>query len=75
MGRKIDKLEKPVGVDYIWEDKREWNRRFWNLRIALLAAIILVYLVMVSLYDSFAHPFVVLFAIPGLWSIISLFDQ
>jgi HAE1 family hydrophobic/amphiphilic exporter-1 len=34
------------------------------LGIALLAAIILVYLVMVGLYDSFIHPFVVLFAIP-----------
>ena len=30
----------------------------------MLAAIILVYLVMVSLYDSFVHPFVVLFSIP-----------
>jgi HAE1 family hydrophobic/amphiphilic exporter-1 len=35
-----------------------------SLGFALLAAIILVYLVMVGLYDSFAHPFVVLFAIP-----------
>jgi HAE1 family hydrophobic/amphiphilic exporter-1 len=29
-----------------------------------IAAIILVYLIMVGLYDSFVHPFVVLFAIP-----------
>jgi HAE1 family hydrophobic/amphiphilic exporter-1 len=47
-----------------------------TLGIALLAAIILVYLVMVSLYDSFAHPFVVLFAIPLFyWSISLGFDQ
>jgi HAE1 family hydrophobic/amphiphilic exporter-1 len=39
-------------------------KQFGTLGIALLAAIILVYLVMVSLYDSFVHPFVVLFAIP-----------
>ncbi len=37
---------------------------FGTLGIALLAAIILVYLVMVSLYDSFVYPFVVLFSIP-----------
>ena len=62
---KIDKLKKPVGVDYIWGGQKENETEgFGTLGIALLAAIILVYLVMVSLYDSFAHPFVVLFAIP-----------
>jgi HAE1 family hydrophobic/amphiphilic exporter-1 len=53
-------LEKPVGVDYIWGQKENETEGFGTLGIALLAAI-LVYLVMVSLYDSFAHPFVVLF--------------
>lgn len=62
---KIDKLKKPVGVDYIWGGQKENETEgFGTLGIALLAAIILVYLVMVSLYDSFVHPFVVLFAIP-----------
>ena len=37
---------------------------FGTLGIALLAAIILVYLVMVALYDDFVTPFVVLFSIP-----------
>jgi HAE1 family hydrophobic/amphiphilic exporter-1 len=62
---KINKLKKPVGVDYIWGGQKENETEgFGTLGIALLAAIILVYLVMVSLYDSFVHPFVVLFAIP-----------
>lgn len=62
---KLDKLKKPVGVNYIWGgDMENQSEGFGTLGIALLAAIILVYLVMVSLYDSFAHPFVVLFAIP-----------
>ena len=62
---KLDKLEKPTGVDYIWGgDMENQSEGFGTLGIALLAAIILVYLVMVSLYDSFVHPFVVLFAIP-----------
>lgn len=37
---------------------------FGTLGIALLAAILLVYLVMVTLYDSFVYPFVVLFSVP-----------
>ena len=62
---KLDKLPKPVGVSYIWGgDQENQSEGFGTLGIALLAAIILVYLVMVGLYDSFAHPFVVLFAIP-----------
>ncbi len=37
---------------------------FGTLGVALLAAILLVYLVMVTLYDSFVTPFVVLFSVP-----------
>lgn len=37
---------------------------FGSMGIALLAAIILVYLIMVALYNNFIHPFVVLFSIP-----------
>ncbi|MCW2118237.1 efflux RND transporter permease subunit [Flavobacterium sp. 7A] len=62
---KLDKLEKPTGVNYIWGgDQENQSEGFGTLGIALLAAIVLVYLVMVGLYDSFIHPFVVLFAIP-----------
>ena len=63
--KSLDKLKKPTGVDYIWGgDQENQSEGFGTLGIALLAAIILVYLIMVGLYDSFAHPFVVLFAIP-----------
>ncbi len=62
---RLYKLEKPTGVSYIWGgDQENQSEGFGTLGIALLAAIILVYLVMVALYDSFVHPFVVLFAIP-----------
>jgi hypothetical protein len=36
-GKKIDKLEKPVGVDYIWGDKENETEGFGTLGIALLA--------------------------------------
>ena len=62
---RLTKMKKPVGVNYIWGgDQENQSEGFGTLGFALLAAIILVYLVMVGLYDSFVHPFVVLFAIP-----------
>jgi HAE1 family hydrophobic/amphiphilic exporter-1 len=61
----MDSKDKPAGVEYIWGGTMEnQSEGFGTLGIALLAAMILVYLVMVSLYDSFVHPFVVLFSIP-----------
>lgn len=61
----MDSKNKPIGVDYIWsKDMENQQEGFGTLGIALLAAIVLVYLVMVSLYDSFVYPFVVLFSIP-----------
>jgi HAE1 family hydrophobic/amphiphilic exporter-1 len=41
------------------------NEAFASLGIALVAAIILMYLIMVALYNSLLHPFIVLFSIPA----------
>jgi HAE1 family hydrophobic/amphiphilic exporter-1 len=61
----FSKMEKPAGVNYVWGgDMENQTEGFGTLGIALLAAIILVYLVMVALYDDFVTPFVVLFSIP-----------
>ncbi len=62
---RFEKLQKPTGVSYVWSgDMENQTEGFGTLGIALLAAIILVYLIMVALYNSFAYPFVVLFSIP-----------
>lgn len=62
---QFSKLERPTGVSYVWGgDMENQAEGFGTLGIALLAAIILVYLVMVALYNSFVYPFVVLFSIP-----------
>ncbi len=62
---KDGKLQKPVGVSYLWAgDQENQSEGFGTLGIALLASIILVYLIMVALYDSFVYPFVVMFSIP-----------
>ncbi|ANE52695.1 efflux RND transporter permease subunit [Flavisolibacter tropicus] len=61
----FDKLRRPAGVSYVWSgDMENQSEGFGSLGIALLAAIVLVYLIMVALYDSFVYPFVVLFSIP-----------
>ncbi len=62
---KFKELPRKPGVTYLWGGNMENQEEgFGTLGIALLASIILVYLVMVALYDSFATPFVVLFSIP-----------
>ncbi|WP_316781203.1 efflux RND transporter permease subunit [Pedobacter antarcticus] len=62
---KSGKLRKPVGVSYLWAgDAENQGEGFGTLGIALMASIILVYLIMVALYDSFVYPFVVMFSIP-----------
>ena len=45
-------------------DIERQEESFAALRLALGAALLLVYLVMVLLYDSFIYPFVVLFSVP-----------
>lgn len=45
-------------------DLKNQAEGFASMGIALLAAILFVYLVMVALYDSYTNPFVVLFSIP-----------
>jgi HAE1 family hydrophobic/amphiphilic exporter-1 len=62
---------------YLGGTKENETEGFGTLGIALLAAIILVYLVMVSLYDSFTPVCgIVCYSAFVYWSIISLgFDQ
>ncbi len=58
-------LHRPLGVSYTWAgDQENQSEGFGTLGIALLASIILVYLIMVALYDNFIYPFVVMFSIP-----------
>lgn len=45
-------------------DLRNQAEGFSSLGLALLAAIIFMYLIMVALYDSYIYPFVVMFSLP-----------
>ncbi len=55
----------PAGmqISYLGDLKNQ-SDGFGSLGIALFAAILFTYLIMVALYDSYVYPFVVLFSIP-----------
>ena len=55
----------PAGTNMSWGgDIKRQNDSFGALGSVLLISFILIYLIMVALYDSFVYPFVVLFSIP-----------
>lgn len=76
----FEQLEKQPGLAYTWGGNMENQEEgFGSLGIALLASVLLVYLVMVALYDNFVTPLVVMFSIPlsfiGALLFLALFNQ
>jgi hydrophobic/amphiphilic exporter-1 (mainly G- bacteria), HAE1 family len=62
---KIDKTILPVGVNITaGGDVKNQAEGFASLLLALVGSIILVYLIMVALYDNYVYPFVVMFSVP-----------
>jgi HAE1 family hydrophobic/amphiphilic exporter-1 len=64
---KQDLVAKPLpaGVSLSWGgDAKNQDEGFGSLGLAMMAALVLVYFIMVLLYDSFIYPLVVLFSIP-----------
>ncbi len=72
---KLEKVKKPEGVTWLWGGNMEnQSEGFGTLGVGLLAAIMLVYMIMVVLYNDFVKPFIVLFSIPlsfigALWAL------
>ncbi len=55
----------PDGIQMTWgSDIKRQNDSFGALGSVLAISFLLIYLIMVALYDSFLYPFVVLFSIP-----------
>ncbi|MBT5205241.1 MAG: efflux RND transporter permease subunit [Gammaproteobacteria bacterium] len=68
-------IAHPPGVkSYVGGQSEEMTASFDSLQFALLLALILVYLVMASLFESLLHPFVIMFTIPlaGIGAILFL---
>lgn len=63
--QSISSLSLPSDVTIIYEGEMKMQAdAFGSLGFALIASVVLVYLVMVALYESYLYPFVVLFSIP-----------
>jgi len=61
----IDHIAAPAGVSYLWGGQMaDQEEGFGTLGMALLISVLLVYFIMVALYDRFVYPFVVMFSIP-----------
>ena len=61
----LSKLPLPEGVAFQIKGQNEaMKESMTSLQYALLMAIFLVYLIMASQFESFLHPFVILFTIP-----------
>lgn len=72
---KLKPLKAPEGVKWKWGGNAENQAEgFGTLGYALVAAVLLVYMIMVILYNDFVKPFIVLFSIPlsfigALWAL------
>ncbi len=61
----LKKNPLPKGIQMTWgSDIKRQNDSFGALGSVLLISFLLIYLIMVALYDNFIYPFVVLFSIP-----------
>jgi hydrophobic/amphiphilic exporter-1 (mainly G- bacteria), HAE1 family len=56
-------LPEGIIVTYLGDEKSR-SEGFSDLGLALMAAILFVYLIMVALFDSFIYPVIVLFSVP-----------
>jgi HAE1 family hydrophobic/amphiphilic exporter-1 len=57
------KIPDGISIEYLGETQNQDNA-FGSLVMALITAFLLVYLIMVALYENLLYPFVVLFSIP-----------
>lgn len=76
----IEAMEMPKGVTFeMGGDLESQTEAFASLGLALLMSIVLVYLIMVALYESYAYPLVVMFSVPtamiGAFLILALFQE
>jgi len=62
---RLAKTDRPAGVDIVYSGYMEQqSKSFSSMGIALLASIILMYLIMVVLYDSYVYPLVIMLSLP-----------
>ncbi|MBM2813562.1 MAG: hypothetical protein HW421_324 [Ignavibacteria bacterium] len=62
---KFNKINKPVGVTIKLSGQAEdMGTMFTDMLIAIAFAVLFVYMIMVSLFESFSLPFIIMFSLP-----------
>lgn len=62
---KLDKYSMPPGYTYeIGGQNKELNESFADLSLALILAIVLVYMILASQFESLLHPFTIMLSVP-----------
>jgi HAE1 family hydrophobic/amphiphilic exporter-1 len=65
VARKVKQVGIPPGVRVFYGgDTENMRDMFSDMTIALAMAILFVYIIMVSLFESYIHPFVIMFSLP-----------
>jgi HAE1 family hydrophobic/amphiphilic exporter-1 len=63
--KKLAETSLPTGIEVQYQgDAQNQSDAFSSLGLALILAIVLVYMIMVSLYESLIYPFIVIFSVP-----------
>ena len=63
--KHLEEHPLPPGIKLTWEsDVKTQNESFGALSSVMIISLILIYLIMVALYDNYIYPFVALFGIP-----------
>jgi HAE1 family hydrophobic/amphiphilic exporter-1 len=63
--KSINKAGIPAGITVFYGgDTENMRDMFSDMSIALMLAILFVYMIMVSLFESYVHPFTIMFSLP-----------
>ncbi|MCH7408513.1 efflux RND transporter permease subunit [Belliella sp. DSM 111904] len=65
VSKRVAALDLPNQVEINYEGQmKNQSEGFGSLGLALIASILMIYLIMVALYDSYVYPLVVMFSLP-----------
>jgi len=65
LGTALEEIERPNGYEFIFGGEfEEQQEAFQEMTFAAILALILVYMVMASQFESLRYPFIILFSIP-----------
>ncbi len=63
--KALNKMEKPPGYTFVWGGQTQrMKETFSNMGLALFVAIVFIYFVLASQFESFIHPFTIMATLP-----------